>query len=105
MLTLYFISANRRIKFTEFLRIMATLITDEEREEHRLDTIRVFDPEERGYINSSELETALKRMPGNEQMTDSELLDIIRLADPDGDGQIHTPGKISTRFVLSAYCV
>lgn len=80
---------------------MATLITDEEREEHGLDTIRVFDPAERGYINSSELETALKRMPGNEQMTDSELLDIIRLADPDGDGQIDIPGKISTRFVLS----
>ncbi|XP_074626515.1 uncharacterized protein LOC141884591 [Acropora palmata] len=89
------LTANRRIKFTEFLRIMATLITDEEREEHRLDTIRVFDPEERGYINSSELETALKRMPGNEQMTDSELLDIIRLADPDGDGQIHTPDFMS----------
>lgn len=80
---------------------MATLITDEERDEHGLDAIRVFDSEERGYINSSELNTALTCMPGNEQITDSELRDIIRLADPDEDGQIYIPGKICVRFVLS----
>lgn len=73
---------------------MATLIRDENRTEHDgLDTIRVFDCEQRGYISSAELEIALKCMPGSKQITDFELRDILRLADPDGDGRIHIPGE------------
>ena len=72
---------------------MASLIADEAREEHGLDTIRVFDSEERGYINSAELETALRCMPGSRQVTDNELLEILQLVDPDGDGKINIPGK------------
>ncbi|XP_068753550.1 uncharacterized protein [Montipora capricornis] len=85
------IEANRKIKFTEFLRIMASLIVDEARVEHGLDTIRVFDSEERGYINSAELETALRCMPGSRQVTDNELQEILQLVDPDGDGKINIP--------------
>ncbi|XP_068753549.1 uncharacterized protein [Montipora capricornis] len=85
------LTANRKIKFTEFLRIMASLIVDEARVEHGLDTIRVFDSEERGYINSAELETALRCMPGSRQVTDNELQEILQLVDPDGDGKINIP--------------
>lgn len=82
------LTANRKIKFVEFLRIMASLIMDEDSREHGLDTVRVFDPEERGYISSTELETALKCVPGSVQMKDFELREILRMADPDKDGKI-----------------
>ena len=65
---------------------------DEDREEHGLDTIRVFDSEQLGYINSVELETALRCMPGSAQMKEFELRHILRLADPDGDGKIDIQG-------------
>jgi len=89
-------AANRKIKFVEFLRIMASLIMDEDSREHGLDTVRVFDPEERGYISSTELETALKCVPGSVQMKDFELREILRMADPDKDGKIDIQGTVIT---------
>ncbi|KAJ7393588.1 Troponin C, slow skeletal and cardiac muscle [Desmophyllum pertusum] len=84
------LTANRKLKFAEFLRLMAALIMDEdEREQQALDSIRVFDSEERGYISSEELRTALKCMPGSAQMRDFELREILRKADPDMDGKIN----------------
>jgi len=84
------IEANRKLKFAEFLRLIAALIIDEEdNEEQTLNPTRVFDPEERGYFSSEELKTALKRMPGSSQMRDFELRDILRKADPDRDGKIN----------------
>ena len=72
---------------------MAALIIDEEdNEEQTLDSIRAFDSEERGYFNSEELKTALKRMPGSSQMRDFELREILRKADPDMDGKINIQG-------------
>ena len=72
---------------------MAALIIEEDsNEEQTLEPIRVFDSEERGYISSEELKTALKRMPGNAQMRDFELRDILQRADPDSDGKINIQG-------------
>ena len=72
---------------------MAALIIDEENnEEQTLDSIRVFDSEERGYFSSEELKTALKRMPGSSQIRDFEMRDILRKADPDEDGKINIQG-------------
>lgn len=79
---------------------MAALIIDEEdNEEQTLDSIRVFDSEERGYISSEELKAALKRMPGNSQMRDFELRDILRKADPDKDGKINIQGIREKRAI------
>lgn len=74
---------------------------DEDNEEQALDSIRVFDSEECGYVNSEELKAALQRMPGNTQMTDFELWDILRKADPDKDGKIDTRGKTDRAAVES----
>ena len=72
---------------------MAALIIDEENnEEQTLDSIRVFDSEERGYFSSEELKTALKRMLGSSQIRDFEMRDILRKADPDEDGKINIQG-------------
>jgi len=87
---------------------MAALIIDEEEnEEQTLDSIRVFDSEERGYFSTEELKTALKRMPGSSQMTDSELRDILRKADPDNDGKIDIQGTrlISNKELLKEMLV
>ena len=72
-----------------------------------LDSIRVFDSEERGYFSSEELKTALKLMPGSSQMTDFELRDILRKADPDNDGKIDIQGTrlISNKELLKKMLV
>ena len=80
---------------------MAALIIDEEdNEDQTLDSIRVFDPEERGYFSSEELKTALKSMAGSSQIRDFELRDILRKADPDKDGKIDIQG---TRSLTKTY--
>ena len=87
--------ANRKLKFVEFVRLMAALIIDEdENEEPAQDSIRVFDSEELGYISSEELKTALKCMPGSAHMRDFELQDILQKADPNKDGKINIQGNI-----------
>ena len=79
---------------------MAALIIDEENnEEQTIDSIRVFDSEERGYFSSEELKTALKRMPGGSQIRDSEMKDILRKADPDDDGKINIQGTGEKRAI------
>ncbi|XP_022789595.1 uncharacterized protein LOC111329227 [Stylophora pistillata] len=84
------LTANRKLKFEEFVRLMEALINDEnEHEQPSLDSIRVFDPEELGYISSKDLKTALKSMPGSAHVRDFELRDILRKADPDRDGKIN----------------
>lgn len=73
---------------------MEALIIDEnENEEPSLDSIRVFDPEELGFIGSEDLKIALKSMPGSAYMSDFELRDILQKADPDKDGKIDIQGN------------
>lgn len=82
------------MKFEEFVRLMEALIIDEnENEEPSLDSIRVFDPEELGFIGSEDLKIALKSMPGSAYMSDFELRDILQKADPDKDGKIDIQGN------------
>ena len=84
---------------------MAALIIDEENnEEQTIDSIRVFDSEERGYFSSEELKTALKRMPGGSQIRDSEMKDILRKADPDEDGKINTQGTGDLLVLVDFIC-
>lgn len=86
--------ANRKLKFEEFVRLMEALIIDEnENEEPSLDSIRVFDPEELGFVSSEDLKIALKSMPGSAYMSDFELRDILQKADPDKDGKIDIQGN------------
>lgn len=73
---------------------MEALIIDEnENEEPSLDSIRVFDPEELGFVSSEDLKIALKSMPGSAYMSDFELRDILQKADPDKDGKIDIQGN------------
>ena len=91
--------ANRKLKLAEFLRLMAALTMDEDQEGNVvLDSIRVFDTEERGFISTVELREALQCMPGSSQMRDFELKDILKRADPDGKGRIRIKG--TTIFLL-----
>ena len=80
---------------------MAALIIDEENnEEQTLNSIRVFDSEERGYFSLEELKAALKRMPGSSQLKDFEMRDILRKADPDEDGKINIQGTGETERAI-----
>ena len=78
----------------EFIRVMESLITDEERKENGcIDALRVFDSDQRGYISLNELQVALRSMPGSAQMKEFELRDILQEADPDGDGKVKIQGE------------
>ena len=78
----------------EFIRVMESLITEEERKENGcIDAVRVFDSDQRGYISLNELQEALRSMPGSAQMKEFELRDILQEADPDGDGKVKIQGE------------
>lgn len=94
VLFFFLIEGKRKVTFVEFIRVMESLITDEEREENGyVDAVRVFDPEQRGCISLNELQVALRSMPGSAQMKDFELRDILQKADPDGDGKVQIQGE------------
>lgn len=88
------IEGKRKITFVEFIRVMESLITDEEGKENGcIDALRVFDSDQRGYISLNELQVALRSMPGSAQMKEFELRDILQEADPDGDGKVKIQGE------------
>ena len=52
----------------------------------------MFDREEKGFFKLYELQEALKEMPGYQDTEESEIEDILALADPDGDGHVNFQG-------------
>lgn len=58
----------------------------------------VFDREEKGFFKLYELEQALKSMHGAQDLGESELADILALADPNGDGHVNLEGLCSKSF-------
>ena len=57
-----------------------------------MNAFEVFDREEKGFFQLYELEQALNRMPGCHLADQSEIADILALADPDGDGHVSFQG-------------
>ena len=52
----------------------------------------MFDREEKGFFRLDELENAMTKIPGSDLVTESELAEILQLADPDGDGHVNFEG-------------
>ena len=81
---------NGVIDFGEFCELMRTHLYaegDEPNEDDELtEAFRVFDTNGDGYISEEELKQALLNL--GEQLTGSELKDMIKAADKDGNGKI-----------------
>jgi len=98
---------NGTIDFPEFLTMMARKMKDTDSEEEIKEAFKVFDKDGNGFISAAELRhvmtnlgryspvsfcrpllTKITRFIG-EKLTDTEVDEMIREADVDGDGQIN----------------
>lgn len=84
----------------DFIQILTKITSSHQSDSDLKDAFEVFDREEKGFFRLYELEEALKEMPGLELMTESELADILQLADPDGDGHVSFEGLCKDRLNL-----
>ncbi len=103
---------NGTIDFPEFLTMMARKMRDTDSEEEIKEAFKVFDKDGNGYISAAELrhvmtnlgtfsrcrcwqESAIAdgRRDAGEKLSDSEVDEMIREADVDGDGQINYEGE------------
>jgi len=76
-----------QIEFNEFCDLLAQRIEGEDKEEHLKAAFRTFDQDGSGKISASELRHVMYSL--GEKLTDSEINEMIREADIDGDGQIN----------------
>jgi Ca2+-binding EF-hand superfamily protein len=75
------------ITFDEFLVVMAQRLRDAQQESKLIAAFKFFDKDNSGYITAEELKTVLDGM--GEKLTKSEIEEVIRLADVDGDHTIN----------------
>ncbi|SCV69222.1 BQ2448_2242 [Microbotryum intermedium] len=110
---------NGQIDFPEFLTMMARKMKDTDSEEEIHEAFKVFDKDGNGFISSAELKHVMTNLgrfvrcisageaptlassramslirtaphvPTGEKLTESEVAEMIREADVDGDGQIN----------------
>ncbi|TEB30939.1 calmodulin [Coprinellus micaceus] len=78
---------NGTIDFPEFLTMMARKMKDTDSEEEIKEAFKVFDKDGNGYISAAELRHVMTNL--GEKLSDSEVDEMIREADVDGDGQIN----------------
>ena len=114
------VDGNGTIDFPEFLTMMARKMRDTDSEEEIKEAFKVFDKDGNGYISAAELRHVMTnlgtspspllrwrgpigcykgaRLTGllgatGEKLSDSEVDEMIREADVDGDGQINYEGE------------
>ncbi|XP_038907158.1 calmodulin-2/4-like [Benincasa hispida] len=78
---------NGKIDFWEFQKLMSKIM-EEETEEKLKEAFKVFDKNQDGYISANELSHVCLMLNLGEKLTDEEVLQMIRDADLDGDGQV-----------------
>ncbi|KDQ10733.1 hypothetical protein BOTBODRAFT_36048 [Botryobasidium botryosum FD-172 SS1] len=78
---------NGTIDFPDFLTTMARHVKDTDPEREFKEAFKVFDKDGNGYISAAELRHVMFHL--GEKLSDSEVDEMIREADVDGDGQIN----------------
>jgi len=76
----------------DFIQILTKIKSSHQSDSDLLEAFEVFDREEKGFFRLDELENALTKIPGSDLVTESELEELLQLADPDGDGQVNFEG-------------
>ncbi|CAG5106493.1 Oidioi.mRNA.OKI2018_I69.chr1.g2869.t1.cds [Oikopleura dioica] len=83
----YDADGNGIIDFFEFIKLMANFNRDEEGEEAIRAVFRVFDKDGNGFISTKELREILKEL--GDDVSDKEIIEMIRNVDIDGDGKVN----------------
>jgi len=78
---------NGEIDFEEFLSMMAKKLKETDLEEDIREAFRVFDKNSSGIISTLELRHIMTNL--GEKLKDSEIDEMIRHADIDGDGSVN----------------
>ncbi|BGP19599.1 Calmodulin-3 [Rhodosporidiobolus nylandii] len=78
---------NGQIDFPEFLTMMARKMKDTDSEDEVREAFKVFDKDGNGFISAAELRHVMTNL--GEKLSDTEVEEMIREADVDGDGQIN----------------
>ncbi|XP_023238255.1 uncharacterized protein LOC111637078 [Centruroides sculpturatus] len=78
---------NGILEFTDFLVLMTKMMRDEDDEEEIVEAFKVFDKEGRGFINAAELRHIMTNL--GEKLTDDEVEEMIREANPDEKSRIN----------------
>jgi calmodulin len=78
---------NGEIDFDEFLSMMAKKLKETDLEEDIREAFRVFDKNSSGIISTMELRHIMTNL--GEKLKDSEIDEMIRHADIDGDGSVN----------------
>ena len=87
-----FHAGDNKISFVDFVQILTKVTASHQSDSDLMNAFEVFDREEKGFFRLHELEDALNIMPGADDITEYELADILRLADPDGDRHVNFEG-------------
>lgn len=74
------------IDFSEFVAMMATKVKEVDSEGKMLETFRIFDVDNNGFISAAELRHVMTNL--GERLTDDEVDEMIKVADADKDGKI-----------------
>ena len=81
---------NGTIDFEEFQSLMIRKMEDTDTEEEFVDSFRRFNPEGNGLINASQLYAIMKPlMPDGDDITEQEVIEMIKMADDDGDTNLN----------------
>jgi calmodulin len=78
---------DKRIDFNEFCQIMSKRAKDTAIEEELVEAFRIFDKEGNGFISSSEFRHIMLTL--GERLSDEEVDEMIKDADPKGEGEIN----------------
>merc|ERR1719281_550895 len=78
---------NGTIDFPEFLSLMARKMKDTDTEKELIEAFKVFDRDGNGFISAAELRHAMSNL--GQKMSDEEVVEMIREADLDLDGQVN----------------
>ncbi|KAI9481501.1 MAG: calmodulin [Benjaminiella poitrasii] len=78
---------NGTIDFEEFLTIMSRVKDSDNSDNDLNDAFKVFDKDNNGYITQDELRSVMSQLGQN--LSNTELEQMIKEADTDGDGQIN----------------
>ncbi|XP_068753543.1 uncharacterized protein [Montipora capricornis] len=79
----------RSISFLDFIAVIRKITATKQSNTDLFNAFEIFDRENKGFFSLNELEMALREMPKGHEADESEIADILALADRDGDGHVN----------------
>uniref|UniRef100_A0A7S4J4N6 Calmodulin n=1 Tax=Odontella aurita TaxID=265563 RepID=A0A7S4J4N6_9STRA len=81
------IDKNNTVDFPNFLKLMASILSDTDSEEEIIEAFKIFDKDEDGLITVAEFRHIVINL--GERLTDEELEEIIKTCTNDGEDRVN----------------